>query len=306
MKKLVKEKSLSALCGLAMTTAIFFLLIGLAQAKDVARGDGKLALYSYQTGDYVAAVYRTDNGYDKEGLEKIYKVMRSPDGQVRPISIKLIELLDNIQDHFQVQTVEIISGYRSTKYNKGLRSMGRKVANESLHTKGLAADIHLDEITEKQVKEYVVSLKQGGVGYYPNYDFVHVDVGLKRYWAEKESSKRKLVGVKANPNQAWTAVTNKNIYAKSEPIKVKVANRTYKKMKLVKNVWFDLFRKGKWAKHEKIKQIKGRTKLKPGESEEIIWQQKDMPYGKYRLVIFTSKDFNVPPVISNEFYIKKE
>ncbi|MFH1875076.1 MAG: DUF882 domain-containing protein [Pseudomonadota bacterium] len=289
----------------AITLMIVFVALSVANAEE-KKGDGKLALYSYQINEYIEVVYRTDKGYDKQGLEKIYQAMRSPDGKVFPISIKLIELLDNIADHFKVETVEIISGYRSPNYNKNLSQNGRKVANESLHTKGLAADIHLDEITEKAVQEYALSLNQGGVGFYPNYDFVHIDVGPARAWEENESSTRKLVGAEANINAAWTAITDKNVYFKDEPIKVTIANTTYEKARLIKNVWYEFFRKGKWNKHEKIEAIKGRAALKPGQSTSFTWQPKDMPYGKYRLVIFASKDFNVPPVVSNEFYVKKE
>jgi len=33
-----------------------------------------------------------------------------------------------------------------------------------------------------ELKRAAVSLKLGGVGYYPTSDFIHLDVGRVRYW----------------------------------------------------------------------------------------------------------------------------
>lgn len=299
--KIVIIRTISALI---FATIVFSSSIVSAQNK----GDGKLNLFSYQTNEVLLdVVYRTDKGYDAEGLGKIDAVMRSPDGKVKSISIKLIELLDLIQDHFGAETVEIISGYRSPQYNKGLRDNGRKTARESLHMKGTAADIHLDEVTEKAIRDYVASLKSGGVGYYPRYNFVHVDAGPYRVWEEKKQNGRILVGTENNPNKAWRAVTDKNEYFKGDKIKVTITNESYDKQKLVKNIWWEYFRKGDWAKHDVLKKEKKSKRLKPNQS---VTYELDLPnqgkYGKYRLVIFTSKDFSIPPAISNEFYLKKE
>lgn len=281
-----------------------FPLSGNAKEK---MGDGKLFLYSYQTGEVLYVTYRTDKGYDKGGLQKIYKLMRSPDDKVANIPIALIELLDEIQDHFGAETVEIISGYRSSQYNNSLRMNGRTAARESLHVKGIAADIHLDEITEKAVYDYAASLKRGGTGFYPRYNFIHVDVGPVRTWGESRPGDRVLVGVDANPNKTWKAITDKNNYFKGDKIKVEVTNVSYENMGLTRNIWVEHFRKGEWAEHSLLEKKGGSKIIKPGKS--AVYEAglpPDARFGKYRLVVFTSRDFNIPPVISNEFYLKKE
>lgn len=286
--------------------ALIFILPLSGDAKNKT-GDGTLFLYSYQTGDVLYVTYKTDKGYDKGGLQKIYKLMRSPDGKIANIPITLIELLDQIQDHFGAETVEIISGYRSPAYNTSLRMNGRTAVRESLHIKGIAADIHLDEITEKALSEYAASLKKGGVGFYPRYDFVHVDVGPVRRWGEDEPRQRVLVGTDANPNKTWKAVTDKNDYFKGDKIKVEVTNVSYENMGLTKNIWVEHFRKGDWAEHYLLEKKKGSKRLRPGKS--VVYEVELPPearFGKYRFVIFTSTDFEIPPVISNEFYLKKE
>ena len=63
-----------------------------------------------------------------------------------------------------------------------MRKKSSGVAKNSLHIKGWAADIHVPGVALKKLHEYAVSLKAGGVGYYPSSGFVHVDVGRVRYW----------------------------------------------------------------------------------------------------------------------------
>ena len=278
--------------------------VGVVAGQDDS-GDGKISFYNYQLDEVFDGTYRQNGKYDNKVLDQINHVMRSPDGKVSPISVKLIEILDKIQDHFNIDTIEIISGYRSPQYNKDLKTLGRTVAKESMHLKGMAADIHLDEITEQGMREYVISMNAGGVGFYPEYNFVHVDVGSQRSWGEANNSKRKLIGTEANPNNAWAAITDKNVYFKGDLINLEIKNISYESMRLTKNLWYEYFKKGKWAEHQPIEKNKQSVKIKPNDSVKIVWNPEGMPFGKYRIVVFTSKDFSVPPIISNEFYIKK-
>jgi len=290
----------------------FFLLLcsfafsSLAADPKKMGGDGHVVIYNYQTGEAGEATYRVKYGYDKTALQKIYAILKSPDDKVTKIPLELIELLDDIQDHFNAETIEIISAYRSPEYNKNLRLNGRVVARESLHTKGMAADIHLDEISEEALRDYAVSLKRGGVGFYPAYNFVHVDLGSVRTWGEKGPQERVLAGTSANPNEAWRILTDKNQYRQGEPVKVTATNVCYEKTKLATNIWYEHFRKGAWEEHELLEKKSKTHVLKPQQSVDYNLDMSNFTYGKYRLVFFTSKDFSASPAYSNEFYIKKE
>lgn len=285
---------------------VCFLFLCFFASQSAIAGDGHLFLYNYHANEVLDVTYKTPEGYDKEALQKINYLLRSPDNKVFPIPTALIELVDEIQDHFCAEAVEIISGYRSPAYNVDLKKNGRTVASESLHLQGIAADIHIDEITEKALHDYAVSLGRGGVGIYAPYNFVHVDLGPVRTWGEAKAKERVLVGIEANPNQSWKIVTDKNEYKKGEPMEFSVTNVTYDTAKLTKNIWYEHFRKGAWAEHEMIEKKKKTHVLKPGNSVSYKVNTDNLPYGKYRLVLFTSEDFNVPPAYSNEFYIKKE
>jgi uncharacterized protein YcbK (DUF882 family) len=76
----------------------------------------------------------------------------------------------------------VISGYRSPKTNAMLAKNSSGVAKHSLHMDGLAVDIRLPGRDLSSLHRAALSMKAGGVGYYPVSDFVHVDVGRVRQW----------------------------------------------------------------------------------------------------------------------------
>jgi hypothetical protein len=85
--------------------------------------------------------------------------------------------------HFHSSRVEVVSGYRSPKYNLMLRKKGHQVARESQHMQGTAVDFRVRGVTTEALREFVRSLRMGGVGYYPHTHFVHADTGKLRYWS---------------------------------------------------------------------------------------------------------------------------
>lgn len=287
-----------------------FLLILLATPASAAamhlKNDGRIALFGYHEGKYLDATYRVDNRYDLNALAEISQLMRSRDESGLKIDSRLIELIDHIQDHFGAETIEVISGYRSPKYNRSLKMEGRGVAEESLHMEGKAADIHLDEVREEDVFEYVKGLGVGGTGLYPRHNFVHVDVGRVRSWREAPPGGRILVGTENNPNPLWAPGTDKDVYERGDTVEVEIANVGYERQRLIMNVWLERFQRGEWSEHVKLTKRVRTTRLSQGELARYKWMIPDnQPFGKYRLVIFANKDFSIPPAYSNEFYIKK-
>jgi hypothetical protein len=83
---------------------------------------------------------------------------------------------------FRASRVEVVSGYRSPKYNLMLRKKGHQVARESQHMQGTAVDFRIYGVTTEALREFVRSLRLGGVGYYPRTRFIHADTGKVRYW----------------------------------------------------------------------------------------------------------------------------
>jgi uncharacterized protein YcbK (DUF882 family) len=48
--------------------------------------------------------------------------------------------------------------------------------------KGQAIDVRLPGVPLAELRDAAISLKAGGVGYYPKSQFIHVDTGRFRTW----------------------------------------------------------------------------------------------------------------------------
>lgn len=133
----------------------------------------------------VTVQYRNANGsYDRKALKEINHILRCRQtNRERKIRVDLLEMVDQIQDHFEAAQVDVISGYRSKQLNEYLWIIGRKVSRNSPHMYGQAMDIRLPGVKTTLLRDYADHLNlKGGVGYYPSNQFVHVDVGMKRRW----------------------------------------------------------------------------------------------------------------------------
>ena len=145
-------------------------------------GDGVLVL-SGQT-----IRFRDPNGaYDDAGLRKINAIFRanSSDPQEQ-MSLRFLEVLDAVQDHFQGGSYNLKSGYRSPGLNQGLRNKGKLAAQSSMHIEAAAGDLILSGVDSSQVFDYVKGLDCCGIGFYHGRHF-HLDTGPSRYWDETSS-----------------------------------------------------------------------------------------------------------------------
>jgi len=106
-------------------------------AKEGLRGDGKLRVFNYHLNEFAQIELRRDGQIVAEGLVKSNQLLRSRDnGESVIIDLRLLDLMDHLQDHFQADTIEIISGYRSKAFNEQLKREGHAVSPVSLHIKG--------------------------------------------------------------------------------------------------------------------------------------------------------------------------
>jgi uncharacterized protein YcbK (DUF882 family) len=102
--------------------------------------------------------------------------------QATAMDVRLVEVLTKVAQRFRATRLEVVSGYRSPKYNLILRKKGHQVAKQSQHTEGNAVDFRVRGVPTQVLLRYVKSLRRGGVGYYPHSQFVHSDTGRIRYW----------------------------------------------------------------------------------------------------------------------------
>jgi len=150
-------------------------------------GDGRLALTRRDTGERMDAAYRRADGtYNQAGLAAINRLMRcSLTGKETEVSVKLLEILDAIEDNFGKRGLTLLSGYRTPRLNGRVPGAARR----SLHMLGWAADIMVPGRTPAETSAFARKLKGGGVGYYPDAAFTHLDAGRARYWVVRRAAK---------------------------------------------------------------------------------------------------------------------
>lgn len=144
----------------------------------------ELAFHNLHTGEALKNVYWADGHYLLEAMRRINWLLRDfRTDEVRPIDPRLLDLLADLHARLRSQApFQVISGYRSPQTNAMLASLTDGVAQNSLHLEGKAIDIRMPGRRLKQVRTAAMSLRRGGVGYYPQSDFVHIDTGRVRYW----------------------------------------------------------------------------------------------------------------------------
>lgn len=144
----------------------------------------QLKFYNLHTGESVTALYWAQGHYVAGGLTEIDYVLRDfRTGDVHPIDPCLLDLVHRL--HLTMECdgpVHVISGYRSPKTNAMLAQRSGKVAKNSYHVKGMAIDLRLPNRPLEDVRAMAVQLGGGGVGFYPESQFVHMDTGPVRTW----------------------------------------------------------------------------------------------------------------------------
>src|SRR5262249_30278155 len=85
----------------------------------------------------------------------------------KPIDPRLLQIVSQISRHFSNAKIQVVSGYRARPYG----------APHSKHFLGRAMDIRVTGVAAPTGRGYVWRTFRGvGVGYYPEQQFVHVDV----------------------------------------------------------------------------------------------------------------------------------
>lgn len=153
-------------------------------ARDMTSAERSLAFYNTHTGEHLSTVYWLQGSYLSESLTDIDHILRDHrTNEVKKIDKRLLDLLFSIQTNLESsQPFHVISGYRSAETNTLLRSRSSGIAKTSLHMIGEAIDFRVPGRALNLLREVALALRAGGVGYYPQSDFVHVDVGRVRYW----------------------------------------------------------------------------------------------------------------------------
>ena len=158
-----------------------------SSAFGLLRGAGdirRIKMYSGRSGESIDTIYWIDGKYIKDALKEIDFFMRDwRTNQSIAIDIRALDIMAASHGLLGVsEPYNMLSGYRTAKTNAMLRARSRRVARNSLHIKGQAADLRLKSRSVAQMARAAASCSAGGVGKYSRSNFVHVDSGPVRTW----------------------------------------------------------------------------------------------------------------------------
>jgi uncharacterized protein YcbK (DUF882 family) len=143
-----------------------------------------LAFAHTHTGRKLELVYAEGGSYLPDALVAIDRFLKDfRTGDVHPIDPKLLDTLYQLAESVDHRgEFQVISGFRSPQTNEHLRQTSGGVAKKSYHMQGRAIDVRLTGARLANLRKAALSLKHGGVGYYPRSDFIHLDTGPIRSW----------------------------------------------------------------------------------------------------------------------------
>jgi uncharacterized protein YcbK (DUF882 family) len=144
----------------------------------------RLSFYHIHTGEKLAVTYREHGELVPQALAAVNHYLRDfRNEQTHDIDVGLLDRLHALFTAFDERgNFEVISGYRSPQTNAALRHVTTGVAERSLHIEGRAIDVRLTSAKTAALRDAALALKAGGVGYYPDSNFVHIDTGNIRSW----------------------------------------------------------------------------------------------------------------------------
>jgi len=186
----ISRRALFGLASGAIASAVTLRLTGNAVASPALVGLKQLNVRTLSfdctnAGEQLRnATYWVEGNYVPEVLADINHALRDwRANEIHPIERSLLDLLFQLGKSLDTDCrFELTCGYRSPRTNAMLHALDPEVARNSLHMKGQAADITLPGRPLRKLHEAALAMQLGGVGYYPDDNFIHVDVGRVRRW----------------------------------------------------------------------------------------------------------------------------
>ena len=162
-------------------------VVGTAAAAAAAHAGAaarRIAFHNVHTGERLDLEYCRGGVYIPAALGAIQVLLRDfRNDQQHVIDPALMDYLHEVSRQLRAEPVfDVISGYRSPQTNALLHERSNGVAVKSLHLQGRAIDVRLAGVDCAELAGRARAMTRGGVGYYRQSNFVHLDTGPFRTW----------------------------------------------------------------------------------------------------------------------------
>lgn len=143
----------------------------------------KVRLENRHTGEVFEAAHSGLGDFEPAAMDRFNRFMRDwREDAVISMDRDLLALLHTIHQAVDRRPLHILSGYRTVRTNAMLAEINEGVAPNSLHMRGQAADFFVPGYDLEDLRDLALELQVGGVGFYPQSGFLHVDAGPVRSW----------------------------------------------------------------------------------------------------------------------------
>lgn len=149
------------------------------------------------SGEQFKEVFFANGNYNYDAYKKFCWLMRDLKGgdEVASVDANLLNVAYKIQNTLLGlnirKPININSGYRSPKTNANTEG----AAKNSFHTKGKAIDISIEGLDASLVGHLGRIMANGGVGFYPMKNFIHLDTGDRRQWIVDSKNNFKMLSM---------------------------------------------------------------------------------------------------------------
>jgi uncharacterized protein YcbK (DUF882 family) len=141
-----------------------------------------LKLLNAHTGETFNGSYRDDGGPIASAMEDLSVFLRDHySGETIDYDVGVIDFLACVMEAVGASEATVLSAYRTRSTNAMLARTTFGVADNSQHIYGRALDIYLPARLDVAM-ETARAMERGGVGWYPDSHFIHLDTGPLRNW----------------------------------------------------------------------------------------------------------------------------
>lgn len=159
-------------------------IVAPAWAQAAPLPERRLRLIHGDTNETIDAVFRNaDGAVNDEALLALSEFLRDRHvDEIKSYDPAVLDILWESLGKVDRDRATVLSGYRTFETNEKLRHTSKiGVAEGSQHIYGRAIDIYVDGKIANVAKA-ARAMKRGGVGWYPQNKFVHLDCGPVREW----------------------------------------------------------------------------------------------------------------------------
>jgi uncharacterized protein YcbK (DUF882 family) len=167
---------------LSLLSAALAAPVTVRAAADPSPESRRLKLLNAHTGETFSGPYRDAAGPIPAAMEDLSSFLRDfHSGETIAYDVAVLDFLTDVMAAIGAKEATVLSAYRTRATNEMLARTTFGVADNSQHIYGKALDIYFPARLDVAM-ETARAMQRGGVGWYPNSHFIHLDSGPLRNW----------------------------------------------------------------------------------------------------------------------------